>query len=52
MAGLFRVFDFAGNNIVSEPEWIRGLSIFVRGKFEERLNVVWQVGQRLDKNFD
>jgi len=41
--GLFRVFDFAGNNIVSEPEWIRGLSIFVRGKFEERLNVVWQV---------
>lgn len=41
--GLYRVFDFAGNNLITEPEWIRGLSLFVRGKFEERLQVVWQV---------
>lgn len=41
--GLFRAFDFAGNNIITEPEWIRGLSLFVRGKFEERLQIVWQV---------
>ena len=43
-SGLFRFFDFAGNNIITEPEWIRGLSLFVRGKFEERLQIVWTVG--------
>jgi len=41
--GLFRTFDFAGNNTITEPEWIRGLSLFIRGKFEERLQVVWTV---------
>jgi len=41
--GLFRAFDFAGNNLITEPEWIRGLSFFVRGKFEERLQIVWTV---------
>jgi len=43
LEGLFRAFDYTGNNCLSEPEWVRGLSIFIRGSFQQRLEFVWTV---------
>ncbi|XP_021508908.1 calaxin-like isoform X1 [Meriones unguiculatus] len=43
MNRVFFVFDKDGDNYVSIQEWVKGLSVFLRGTFEEKIKFCFEV---------
>ncbi|CAB1436046.1 unnamed protein product [Pleuronectes platessa] len=43
MAGVFRTFDKDNDKFVNEKEWVKGLSVFLRGTLDERIKYCFNV---------